>query len=303
MKGAKLLAFLLLGAASCWAEQQFEVTGMVLKVDRHRRTLVVSCQSIPGYMDAMIMPFEVRQTQELDGLAPGTNVNFTLVVEKESNYARHMQIQHYESAEQDPLAARRLKLLNRLSDPASATVKALDIGQTVPDFSLTDQNGRRVSLAQFTGKVVAINFIYTSCALPNFCFRNSNTFGVVQKRFKEQMGRELVLLTVTFDPQRDRADVLAKYAETWKANSSTWHFLTGSVSDIRRVSNMFGMDYFPDEGLMDHSLHTAIIDRNLRLVANIEGNRFSADQLCDLLQTVLGQTGGARFRQAQLVHK
>ena len=136
-------------------------------------------------------------------------------------------------------------------------------------------------------QLLRARFIYTSCALPNFCFRNSNTFGVLQKRFKEQMGRDLVLLTVTFDPQRDQPDVLARYAKTWKANPATWHFLTGPIPSVERVSNMFGMDYFPDEGLMDHSLHAAIINRRGRLVANIEGNQFSADQLGDLVQTVL----------------
>jgi len=219
-----------------------------------------------------------------------------LVAEKESNYAQHLQIRHYESVEQDPLTARRLKLLNQLSHPGSATAKPLEIGQAVPNFTLTDQNRHRVALSQFTGKVLAINFIYTSCALPNFCFRNSNTFGVLQKRFKQKMGRELVLLTVTFDPQRDQPDVLAKYAETWKADPATWHFLTGSVLEIQRVSSIFGMDYFPDEGLMNHSLHTAIINREGRLVANIEGNQFTADELGDLVQTVLSSRNGGHPR-------
>jgi protein SCO1/2 len=164
----------------------------------------------------------------------------------------------------------------------------------VPNFTLTDQNRRHVVLSQFTGKVVVINFIYTSCALPNFCFRNSNNFGVLQKRFQEKMSRELVLLTVTFDPQRDHPDVLAKYAKTWKADPATWHFLTGSVPDIQHVSNLFGVDYYPDEGLMDHSLHTAIIDRQGKLVANLEGNLFTAEQLGDLVQIILtrGGSGG-----------
>jgi protein SCO1 len=53
------------------------------------------------------------------------------------------------------------------------------------------------------------------------------------------------------------------------------------------VCALFGEDYFPDEGLMDHSLHTAIIDRNGRLITNLEGNEFTAQQLADLVQTVL----------------
>jgi protein SCO1/2 len=56
------------------------------------------------------------------------------------------------------------------------------------------------------------------------------------------------------------------------------------------VCNLFGEDYFPDEGLMDHSLHTAIIDRQGRLMANLEGNEFTALQLGDLVQTLLTGT-------------
>ena len=105
----------------------------------------------------------------------------------------------------------------------------LAIGETVPDFRLTDQKRRPVALSDLRGKVVAINFIYTSCALPNFCLRIANNFGVLQKRFKAQLGRDLVLLTVTFDPVHDTPEVLAQYASRWNADPATWHFLTGPV--------------------------------------------------------------------------
>jgi protein SCO1/2 len=144
-----------------------------------------------------------------------------------------------------------------------------------------------VALSDFRGKVVAINFIYTSCALPNFCLRLANNFGVLQKRFGKRLGRDLVLLTVTFDPVHDTPDVLAKYAEQWKANAAVWHFLTGPQTDIQRVCHMFGVHAFPDEGLMDHSLHTVLIDRQGKVVANVEGNQFTATQLGDLTETVL----------------
>ncbi|MGA2696188.1 MAG: SCO family protein [Terriglobales bacterium] len=288
MKRLAIFVVWLLASAGCsWADQRYPATGMLLKVEPSHGSFVVSCQNIPGYMDAMVMPFRVREGKELEGLVPGVTVDFTLVVEKESSYAEHLKVRPYESVEQDPLTARRLRLLNELSHPSSNSTKALSIGQTVPNFTLNDQNRHKVALSRFRGKVVVVNFIYTSCALPNFCFRNSNTFGVLQKRFKERMGRDLVLLTVSFDPQRDQPDVLARYAKTWKANPATWHFLTGPVPDVQRVSNMFGMDYFPDEGLMDHSLHTAIINRQGRLAANIEGNQFTADQLGDLVKTLL----------------
>jgi protein SCO1/2 len=288
MKCWALIA-LLLSPLCCWAGQSYSASGMVLHVDPAHKTLLVSCDSIPGFMEAMTMPFDVHDAKELDGLSPGMIVAFTLLVEPNSSYAQHIQVRPYESVEQDPLTARRLKLLSRINNPDASASKILAIGATVPDFTLIDQVHHRISLSQYAGKVVALNFIYTSCALPNFCYRSANNFGVLQRRFKEQLGRDLVLLTVTFDPQRDHPEQLAHYAENWKVDPKAWHFLTGDVPDVERVTGMFGMDYFPEEGLMNHSLHTAIIDRGGRLVANIEGNRFTPDQLGDLVMTVLSQ--------------
>ena len=286
-----------------WATQHYSASGMVMKVDAAQKTLLVSCDSIPGYMEAMTMPFEVLDPKDLQGLAPGTMVDFTLTVDRESSYAGHIQVREYESVEQDPFTARRLKLLSRINNSAPKNSKLLSAGQVVPDFTLTDQMHKKVSLSQYAGKVVALNFIYTSCALPNFCYRISNNFGVLQRRFREQLGRDLVLLTVTFDPQRDQPERLAHYAENWKADPATWHFLTGSVPDVQRVTDMFGMDYFPDEGLMNHSLHTAVIDRQRKLVANIEGNQFTADQLADLVKTVLSESSSRkRGGQIRLAH-
>jgi protein SCO1/2 len=188
--------------------------------------------------------------------------------------------------EQDPFTASRLTLLNEIVSGAAA-VKSLALGETVPDFRLTDQKRRPIALSDLRGKVVAVNFIYTSCALPNFCLRLANNFGVLQKRFRQQLGRDLVLLTVTFDPVHDTPDVLAKYAEQWKADGAGWHFLTGPEPEIRRTCRLFGVHAFPDEGLMDHSLHTVLIDREGKLVANIEGNQFTAAQLGDVTARLL----------------
>ena len=72
-----------------------------------------------------------------------------------------------------------------------------------------------------------------------------------------------------------------------EGRSRDWRFLTGPVAEIERVSGLFGVEFFPDEGLMNHSLHTAVIDRDGMLVANIEGNQYTSAQLGDLVQSVL----------------
>ena len=284
--GVPVLVLLLAGATWAWAQQplQYTVTGMVLKVDPSRRNFVVSHDSIPNVMASMTMPFDVREPKELDGVESGMMVTFMMVLGKESAHAERVRVVRYESLEQDPLTARRLALLKRITGTSS---KELAVGQAVPDFALIDQARQRVTLSQFRGKVVALNFIYTSCVLPQFCFRIANHFGVVQKRFKDRVGRDLVLLTVTFDPARDTPERLAEYAGQWNAAPGIWHFLTGAASDVERVCSLFGVDFFADEGLMSHSVHTAIIDRQGHLAANIEGNQFTAAQLGDLVDTAL----------------
>jgi protein SCO1/2 len=290
--GSKDPPLLLLAVQASVAAQEYPVTGMVLTVDRSSNTFTASIQAIPDFMPAMAMPFEVRQRQDLEGLVPGAVVEFVLVVNQKSSHAERIRVVRYQSVEQDPLAASRLKLLTDIA--GAAPRKVLAIGETVPDFTLTNQKRMSLTLSKLRGKVVAINFIYTSCALPNFCLRVANNFGVLQRRFRSQLGRDLVLLTVTFDPVHDTPEVLAQYASQWNADPATWHFLTGPPRDVQRVCHLFGVDFFPDEGLMNHSLHTAIIDRTGKMVANIEGNQFTADQLVDLTQAFLDSKSRSR---------
>jgi protein SCO1/2 len=277
-------AGILIGCAAASADAQHTVRGMVLAVDAAARTFVVSHEKVDGLMEAMAMPFEVRDASELKGLVPGAFVEFTLVVGEKAAYAERLRVRRYESVEQDPLAARRLAVMKRAAGGGSRPLRA---GDPVPEFALVDQAGQRVALSDLRGRVIALNFIYTRCVLPQFCLRVSNNFGVLQKRFARELGPDLVLLTVTFDPQRDTPEVLARYASQWKADPRTWHFLTGTVADVRQVSAQFGVEYFPDEGLMNHSLRTAVIDRTGAMVATIEGNQYTPEQLADLVQAAL----------------
>jgi len=285
MKLAILAAALFLSLAPLCpaAAKRYPVTGVILKIDRPHRTFVASCAAIPGYMEAMVMPFTVRDDAALDGLQPSIPVEFTLVVESGHSYAEAVHVHHYESLEQEPLRARRLQLL---ADPAT---NSLTLGQPVADFALTDQTGQRVALSQFAGKLVALTFIYTSCPLPDYCFRLSNNFGRINKRFAERMGRDLVLLSVTFDPVHDQPKVLAKYAATWKADAKSWHFLTGSLPEVKAVCRNFGLNFWQEEGSLTHSLHTVVIDRHGKLAANFEGNEFTAEQLGDFVEVEMGR--------------
>jgi len=269
------------------ATQSYSGSGLVLQVNPQHNEVVVSMKEIPGFMEAMVMPLPVPQAKELRGINPGMLVDFTLVVAEATSYVENLRVHRFESYENDPQGACRLAVIEKVF--ASNSKTALALGDHVPDFTLTDQNGRPLSLSQFAGKVVAITFVYTRCPLPNFCFRLSNNFGQLQKRYAKQMGHDLILLTITLDPTTDGPDALARYATVWKANTNAWHFLTGSPADVRKVTSMFSVVSNSDEGTVTHSLHTVIIDRQGDVAANLEGNEFTGTQLGDLVEAELAK--------------
>jgi protein SCO1 len=254
----------------CSCARHFRAQGIVLAVDSPNRTLTISHRAIPGYMEAMAMPFHVDAATDLAPLRPGSRIDFELKVTHSAAVVRHIRLQQ-----------------TALADvPVPKAEGRIAIGEQMPDFSLTDQNGNAVRLSSFLGQVVAIDFIYTRCPLPDVCPRLSANFARLQKRFAGKMA----LLSVTLDPQHDTPQVLAEYAARWHANSHTWLFLTASEDDIRKVAGHFGVVFWAEEGSITHTSSTAIIDRTGKLEAMVEGSSFTSQQLIDLVQTELDRS-------------
>jgi protein SCO1/2 len=276
-----------LALAPAVAQQSFPASGLVLTVDASHQTIVISAREIPNYSDAKLMTVAVPDAA-LRTLARGLFIDFTLVVSNDKLTATNIRVVHYTSAETEPANSRRLQSLDAaLGTPHAA---ALSAGDAVPDFTLTDQKKRPVRFAGFAGKVVALNFVYTRCVQPEYCLRIANNFGALQARYKDQLGNNLILLTITFDPVHDQPENLDEYARMWNPNPDNWHFLTGPVPAVQRVCDLFGVSSVPDEGLIVHSLHTAVIGRDGKLVANLEGNQFTPQQLGDLVGVVLASS-------------
>jgi|SRR5215472_13082381 len=286
MKQVGSLIALFLFGISCAAAEDHAARGLVLQVDPAHHRFLASCDPIPGYMDAMEMRFTVRDTKSLSNLRPGAIVRFTIVEGGKTPYAQN--IQAIANFEPEPVGAGALTALSVAVDPATAS-KVVQIGQPVPDFSLTDQAGRLVSLSQFRGKIIALTFGYSRCPNPNYCLRLSRNLSQIQSRFREHAGRDLVLMTIAIDPEYDQGANLARYAASFGANADSWHFLTGSIEQVHDVAGLFGMNFWSSEGLLTHTLHTVIIDRDGILAANIDGNQFSSRQLGDLVLAVMSR--------------
>ena len=165
---------------------------------------------------------------------------------------------------------RRRALFAMLSAPvADATAAAADQqpGRTArprprnareagyfPNVELRTHEGKRVRFYDdlIKGKVVTINFMFTSCS--TFCPRATANLLKVQAHLGPHLGRDVSMLSITVDPEKDTPGILQKYAAEHRAKPG-WQFLTGATRDIDRIREALGVfDESPDK-----TQHTGIL--------------------------------------------
>ena len=155
-----------------------------------------------------------------------------------------------------------------------------------PEFTLTTQDGGRLSLRDLRGKVVAVTFVYASCA--DTCPLLTAKLAGIQAKLGPEFGSRVFFASVTVDPERDTPEVLKRYAEAHKANPAGWAFLTGSPAEIRDVERRYGIYARKNpRGDVDHTFLTSLIDRDGILRVQYLGVRFNPDELLGDLKSLL----------------
>ena len=141
------------------------------------------------------------------------------------------------------------------------------------NFTLTDQDGRPFELANTHGRLVLATFAFTYC--PDICPLFTAKFAVIQRKLKEQGIKNIHLLFITTDPDRDTPARLKEYAQGYRVDFSNWSFLTGSKDDLRKVWTDFGVNVtqFSDNQNQHTGLAT-IIDQQGRRRVNYWGEKW-----------------------------
>jgi protein SCO1/2 len=239
----------------------FVVRGQVRSLDLTHRTVRITHEAIPDYMPAMTMPFEVKDVAVLNGLAPGDEVQFELAVTDDDSWIA--RVQKLGSAAPAEAAAAADASAATLADREAERVQ---VGETVPDFQLVDQDGRAVRLSDYRGRAVVLTFIYTRCPLPNFCPLMSKHFAELEQRLNKELPGRYHLLSISMDPEFDTPAVFKEYASRYEACAADWTFATGDAGQIDTVAQLLGLYYVRENGLISHDLRTALIGPDGRLV-------------------------------------
>jgi len=125
----------------------------------------------------------------------------------------------------------------------------------LPKISLTDQNGRSVSLSSLKGKPALVAFIHTQCEGP--CELITANMKQVARALGSGFDAEVTMVSITTEPGEDRSPELLAYAKAQGVNSGGWVFLTGASADIRRLLALYGVA--AEEKKSDHVLELFLL--------------------------------------------
>ena len=174
-----------------------------------------------------------------------------------------------------------------VAHPAKTEQRLAKIGPA-PEFTLTTQDGGRLTLKELRGKVVAVTFIYAGCA--DTCPLLTAKLATLASRLGADFGSRVRFVAISVDPERDTPDILKHYAQRHGAEGGGWAFLTGGAADVREVARKYGV-YFKktERGDVDHTFLTSLIDQRGVLRVQYMGVRFDPEEMLGDLRSLLGE--------------
>src|SRR6187200_3018768 len=178
--------------------KRYKLNGKVVSVDREKKTAKIDHEAVEDYMSAMEMDFPIHEDWVWDDLVPGSEIRAELVVDNTKTPAFWLE---------------KIGII-AAAKPGQAVPpvdeKFAQIGKEVPSFQLTNQDSKRISTADFRGKVLAITFIYARCPLPDYCIKMSTNFSDAPNRIMAEpdVKDKFRLLSISFDPERDTPEKL-----------------------------------------------------------------------------------------------
>ena len=225
------------------------------------------------------MPYKIKPEATLNHLHSGDSISAEVVVVQPDSKNEDAAPDYW---------LENVKTVTHIDPAPAAGANSLHMpapGEEVPDFSFTDQAGKRISLQQFRGNVLFLTFIYTRCPFPDFCPRMSSNFAEIY----QQIGTNPALagahlLSISFDPEHDTPKVLRDYgfsvAHTHEpALFNHWEFAAASKADLPKIADFFALTVKSENGLITHNLSTAVIGPEGKIVKWYHGSDWQPSDL------------------------
>jgi protein SCO1/2 len=261
----------------------YKLRGKVVSTDSAKGEVTLNHEAIPGFMEAMTMPYKLKDPTILTELHPGDVITADVLVSQDPDadvLLDHIVVVAQSKPDYKPAVSYHV--------PAP--------GDQTPDFKLRNQDGRAIHLAQFKGKALLITFIYTRCPLPEFCPRVTRNFAQVEKQLAGNAGlyAKTHLLCVSFDPEHDTPERLRAYAASYigsdaKGAFAHWDFAVPDKAELLEMAKFFDLGMTNEaDSTITHTLSTTLIGPDGKVVRFYPGNEWTPDQLTADVRQRLG---------------
>ncbi len=258
----------------------YHLRGKVVSTDAATGEVTMNHEAIPGFMDAMIMPYKLKDASILSELHPGDMITADVLVSPDSNA--------------DVLLDHIVVIAQGRPDYRPAVSYHVPApGDLVPDFKLKNQDGRPIHVGQFKGKALLVTFIYTRCPLPNFCPLVTRNFAVINKQLAadSRLYAKTHLICISFDPEHDTPQRLRAYGATYIGSDASrafahWDFAVAGKPELLEMAKWFdvGITYGANDTIT-HTLSTTLIGPDGKVVRFYPGNEWTPEQvLADVKQ-------------------
>jgi protein SCO1/2 len=262
--------------------KRFPFKGKVVSVNKEKKSATIDHEAVQDYMPAMTMEFPIHEDWVWNDLAPGSEIRAELVIDNTAKDGYWLEKIGIVAA---PIPGQAQPAVNE---------NFAQIGKEVPDFTLTNQDGKRISIKDFRGKALAITFIYSQCPLPDFCIKMSTAFSDLANQLAadETAKDKYRLLSISFDPARDTPEKLKQYGLGYlgkgaKPDFTIWQLAVGSDKEVRAIADFFGLRYEVDQNdktQINHSLRTAVIASDGKVTKIFPGNEWTVADLKNELE-------------------
>lgn len=185
-------------------------------------------------------------------------------------------------------------------DPGAAIRYSQEaIGRRLGDYSFRSEDGGVMRLADYRGKPLVINLVYTSCA--DVCPMVVQTLARAVEAGQAALGADrFSVVTVGFDAAHDTPERMRAFAKSQGVEFGNWRFLSSDAATVARLAEELGFVFYGSPKGFDHLAQTTVIDADGRVYRQVYGAEFEVPALVEPLKDLVYGRGTAVTGMASL---
>ena len=272
-----IISFILLLVFSCNTPQKYEVTGVIKDIELNNHKILIDHDNIPGFMDQMVMYFNVHTNEQISSLSINDSVSFTLIINDKQSYTTNYNKLGIskKSTTDDNLWFKNEDSKYSLKMP----------GEYINDGTFLDLNNKKIKLSELTSDISVISFIFSRCPMPNMCPAVIVKNQYLANYFKD---KNINFILVSFDYLFDTPTVLKNVYGS--INNEKIFFLSSykHLNDIISLTQQAGVGFWGvEDNNIGHSMRTIIIDKDLKLLKTFDGEDWKPADAKNSIQNLL----------------